>query len=59
MGDASDRHGFAGKSCNCCELGPAQPSLEAAVSNGVEQALLQGLFPQPMLRRELLRKPSH
>ncbi|WP_234685057.1 CmpA/NrtA family ABC transporter substrate-binding protein [Bradyrhizobium monzae] len=55
MGDELDHHGFGGKSCNCCELGPAQPSLEGAVSNRVEQALLQGLFPQPILRRELLR----
>jgi len=30
-------------------------ALEAAVSNRVEQALLHGLFPQPILRRDLLR----
>lgn len=55
MGVASDHHGFGDKSCNCCEPDPAQPTLEAAVSNRVEQALLHGLFPQTILRRELLR----
>jgi nitrate/nitrite transport system substrate-binding protein len=55
MGDALDHHGFGGKFCNCCERDPVHPSLEGAVSDRVEQALLHGLFPQPILRRELLR----
>ncbi|WP_245452361.1 ABC transporter substrate-binding protein [Bradyrhizobium forestalis] len=56
MTDASDDHGFGGKRCRCCEPGPAQPGFEAAISDQVEQALLHGLFPQPVLRREVLRK---
>ncbi|MGL3104130.1 hypothetical protein [Bradyrhizobium sp. BR 1432] len=55
MTDASDHHG-GGKRCRCCDPGPAQPSFEAAMSDQVEQTLLHGLFPQPILRREMLRK---
>ncbi|RXH35269.1 nitrate ABC transporter substrate-binding protein [Bradyrhizobium nanningense] len=51
----SDAFGHHGLGCKCCDHSPAQPSFEAAVSDRVEQALLHGLFPQPILRRELLR----
>ncbi|WP_092262124.1 CmpA/NrtA family ABC transporter substrate-binding protein [Bradyrhizobium sp. Rc3b] len=56
MTNASDHHGFGGKCCSCCDHGPTQPSFQAALSDQVEQALLHGLFPQPILRREVLRQ---
>jgi len=55
MRDAPHDHRFIGNFCSCGEHAPAQPRVEDAVSDGIEQALVHGLFPQSMLRRELLR----
>lgn len=55
MRDASHHHRFIGSLCSCGAHAPAQPTVEEAVSESVQQALLHGLFPQPVLRRELLR----
>lgn len=55
MRDASHHHRFIGNLCSCGAHAPAQPTVEEAVSQNVQQALLHGLFPQPILRRELLR----
>lgn len=55
MRDASHHHRFIGSLCSCGAHAPAQPTVEEAVTESVQQALLHGLFPQPVLRRELLR----
>ena len=55
MRNARHHHRFIGDLCHCGEHAPVHPTVEAALSDGVEQGLLHGLFPQPMLRRELLR----
>jgi nitrate/nitrite transport system substrate-binding protein len=49
------RHRFFGKFCSCGQQAPVGSTVESAVSDGVDQALLHGLFPEPLLRRELLR----
>ncbi len=49
------QHRFVASLCACGEHAPVQPGAEEAVSAGVEQALVHGLFPEPILRRELLR----
>jgi nitrate/nitrite transport system substrate-binding protein len=50
-------HGHDGQStrdgCSCCGPTP-KLSAEEAISDGVESALLHGLFPEPVLRRTLL-----
>lgn len=55
MRDASHHHRFIGNLCSCGADAPAQPTVEEAMSESVQQVLLHGLFPQPILRRELLR----
>ncbi|WP_312012195.1 CmpA/NrtA family ABC transporter substrate-binding protein [Bradyrhizobium sp. AUGA SZCCT0182] len=55
MHDADHHHRFTGNHCSCGQPRPTNVSIEAAVADGVEQGLLHGLFPEPMLRRELLR----
>jgi nitrate/nitrite transport system substrate-binding protein len=49
------RHRFFGKFCSCGQQAPVGSTVDGAVSDGVDQALLHGLFPEPLLRRELLR----
>jgi nitrate/nitrite transport system substrate-binding protein len=56
MREGPHHHRFTGGICQCGRHAPpAASSIEDAVSGSVEQALLHGLFPQPVLRRELLR----
>jgi nitrate/nitrite transport system substrate-binding protein len=56
MRNGGYRHRFRANVCSCGEYAtPANPSIETMVSDGVEQALLRGLFPNAVLRRELLR----
>ena len=56
MHDAPHRHSFVGGICQCGQhhLAPAGSHVEA-IGRGVETALLHGLFPEPVLRRALLR----
>jgi nitrate/nitrite transport system substrate-binding protein len=53
------RHDHDGKllqtACPCCKPVSGR-SAEDAISDGVETALLHGLFPDPMLRRTLLKQ---
>src|SRR5262249_15287046 len=54
--DTTHRHSFVGGACRCGQLLPPQAtSVEAGIAEGVETALLHGLFPEPVLRRTLLR----
>ncbi len=47
---------ISGCVCHCGKHVPLDnPSMETGVSDCVEQAVLHGLFPEPILRRELLR----
>ena len=46
------RHRFAGGMCRC---GHAEGSVEQQISRDIDTALLHGLFPEPMLRRTLLK----
>ena len=56
MGIGSGRYCLGGHACGCGRHATLDSSgVEAAVSDGVEQALLHGLFPEPVLRRDLLR----
>jgi len=55
MNDMNHRHRFIGNFCSCGQHAPARSDLETAMSDDIDQALIQGLFPQPVLRRELLR----
>jgi nitrate/nitrite transport system substrate-binding protein len=50
---STHRHSFVEGLCSCGQRhsGPE----EAAVGQAVEQALLHGLFPEPVLRRTLLK----
>jgi nitrate/nitrite transport system substrate-binding protein len=51
-----DFHGFSGRVCGCSRQVTLDNSgIEAVASDCVEQAVLHGLFPEPVLRRELLR----
>src|SRR5262245_22449666 len=56
MRDNSHRHRFTRGICACGEekWAPAT-TLEAGVSQSVDTALLHALFPEPMMRRTLLR----
>jgi nitrate/nitrite transport system substrate-binding protein len=50
------RHSFSDGLCCCGQRqSDAAVNPEAAVGRGIEQALLHGLFPDPVLRRTLLR----
>ena len=53
-GDCHDGMHLSGE-CSCCKPAPA-PSAEEAISDGIETALLHGLFPEPVLRRTLLKQ---
>ncbi len=56
MRKISHRHSFLNGLCNCGQRHSDMPaSREHAVGKAVEQALLHGLFPEPVLRRKLLR----
>src|SRR5262245_54033241 len=56
MRKTTHRHSFIQGLCSCGQWhsGPRAGD-EAAVGEAVEQALLHGLFPEPVLRRTLLR----
>ena len=52
MRKTSHRHSFIDGLCGCGKRHSGLPSdREAAVGEAVEQALLHGLFPEPVLRR--------
>jgi nitrate/nitrite transport system substrate-binding protein len=56
MGKDIHRHAFFDGLCGCGQRRSATAAdPEAAVDQGVEQALLNGLFPDPLMRRRLLK----
>ena len=56
MRTKSHRHAFSGGLCRCGQHeGDPPPNADAALGGGIEQALLHGLFPEPVLRRTLLK----
>ena len=55
MSDTLHRHLFIDGHCQCGQGQNAAETPEQALSEAVDQALLHGLFPEPVLRRELLR----
>jgi nitrate/nitrite transport system substrate-binding protein len=57
VSDKPHHHSFVGGLCQCGqEHRPSASSVEtAAVSDAIDTALIQGLFPEPVLRRQLLR----
>jgi nitrate/nitrite transport system substrate-binding protein len=56
MRDTTHRHSFVDGLCGCgARHGGAARHGEAAVGDAVEQALLHGLFPDPIARRTLLK----
>src|SRR5580704_6364436 len=56
MRETGHRHEFLGGLCGCGQRqGNPLENAEAAIGEGVEQALLHGLFPDPILRRALLK----
>jgi nitrate/nitrite transport system substrate-binding protein len=56
MRKTGHRHEFLGGLCGCGQRqGNPLENAEAAIGEGVEQALLHGLFPDPILRRALLK----
>ena len=56
MRKTSHRHSFVDGLCGCGVRHSVLPGdREAAVGEAVEQALLHGLFPEPVLRRTLLK----
>jgi nitrate/nitrite transport system substrate-binding protein len=54
MNDRDRNHLHLSGTCSCCREAPLV-STEAKVSDGIETALLRGLFPEPVLRRTLLK----
>jgi nitrate/nitrite transport system substrate-binding protein len=56
MRNWSHNHSFSDNVCGCGQRAKLENfGIETVLSDGVEQALLHGLFPEPVLRRELLR----
>jgi nitrate/nitrite transport system substrate-binding protein len=56
MRNRSHNHSFSDNVCGCGQRATLNDSgIETIVSDGVERALLHGLFPEPVLRRELFR----
>lgn len=56
MSTTRHRHSYLNGQCQCGQAAPAAGAdPEPAVNGAVEQALLHGLFPEPVLRRTLLR----
>src|SRR6266567_4149767 len=54
MNDQDRNQLHVSATCACCrEAAPV--SAETQVSDGIETALLHGLFPEPVLRRKLLK----
>jgi nitrate/nitrite transport system substrate-binding protein len=53
MNDPNCNHLHLSATCSCCREAPV--SAETRLSDGVETALLHGLFPEPVLRRRLLK----
>jgi hypothetical protein len=56
MDKTSQRHSFQGGLCGCwqCQSGQTEDG-ETAVNQAIEQSLLHGLFPDPILRRTLIK----
>ena len=55
MGKTSHRHVFINGRCGCARCAAAAPDAEAAIDAAVEESLLHGLFPEPLLRRALIK----
>jgi nitrate/nitrite transport system substrate-binding protein len=55
VSDPRHRHLFVNGQCQCGQGPNPAESPEEALSGAVDQALLHGLFPESILRRELLR----
>jgi nitrate/nitrite transport system substrate-binding protein len=56
MRKSKHRHAFVAGLCGCgARHSAAATDADAAMGGAVEQALLHGLFPEPMLRRTLLK----
>ena len=56
MRKTSHRHSFIDGLCGCGKRHSGLPNgREASVGEAIEQALLHGLFPEPVLRRTLLK----
>jgi nitrate/nitrite transport system substrate-binding protein len=56
MRKTSHRHSFLDGLCSCGQHHPPAPGdEECTVGDAIEQALLHGLFPEPVLRRTLLK----
>jgi len=56
MDKTSHRHSFEGGLCGCGQCQSSQTDDgETAVSAAIEQSLLHGLFPDPVLRRTLIK----
>ena len=56
MDKTSHRHSFEGGLCGCGQCQSSQiDDGETAVSAAIEQSLLHGLFPDPVLRRTLIK----
>ena len=53
MNDRDRNHPHLSATCSCCREAPV--STETQLSDGIEPALLHGLFPEPVLRRTLLK----
>jgi nitrate/nitrite transport system substrate-binding protein len=56
LNDKHHDHSGSPENCSCCH-GASTPSatFETRLADGLETALLQGLFPEPVLRRKLLK----
>ena len=56
MDKTSHRRSFQGGLCDCGQHQSGQTGdAQAALAEGIDQALLHGLFPDPILRRSLLK----
>jgi nitrate/nitrite transport system substrate-binding protein len=55
VSDPRHRHVFLNGQCQCGQGQTLPGSAGEAISEAVDQGLLHGLFPEPILRRELLR----
>ena len=55
MNERSHRHSFSAGWCSCGARGPESVGRERAIGTVIEDGLLQGLFPDPILRRTLLK----
>jgi nitrate/nitrite transport system substrate-binding protein len=55
MARTSHRHVFRDGLCGCGRHAERAPDVEAAIGAGIEQSLLHALFPEPLLRRALIK----